>query len=140
MKFKFFISILLLPFFVPAQTSVKGIVAEEEGKPIPYVNIWIENENAGTTADADGVFSININDVNKVLVFSAVGFENKKIAAANAEKVVLKRAITLLDEVVVRKPKGIKQVEIDTYKKSDIHFYYGCWQLAVDAGQVFCIQ
>ncbi|MDI1254725.1 MAG: carboxypeptidase-like regulatory domain-containing protein [Flavobacterium sp.] len=135
MRFKLHISLLLLPFFVLAQTPVKGIVVDEDGNPVPYVNIWVANENSGATASAEGVFLINATDGNKLLVFSAVGFETKKIAAAAAEKVILKRAIFALEEVVLQKPTGKNPLIIDAYKKSDVNLNYGCgnrtpWMLA----------
>ena len=57
--------LLLINFYVSAQT--KGVVVDESGKPIPYVNIWVENENIGTTSEENGEFSINVSD-NKVLI------------------------------------------------------------------------
>jgi hypothetical protein len=46
-------------------------------KPIPYVNIWVENENIGTTSEENGSFSIHVEDQNKVLIFSALGLKPK---------------------------------------------------------------
>jgi hypothetical protein len=36
-------------------SQIKGIVLDESNKPIPYVNIW-ENENIGTTSEENGSF------------------------------------------------------------------------------------
>lgn len=38
---KLWLVLLLMSFYVSAQT--KGVVVDESGKPIPYVNIWVEN-------------------------------------------------------------------------------------------------
>ena len=67
--------LLLMSFYVSAQT--KGVVVDESGKPIPYVNIWVENENIGTTSEENGEFSINVSD-NKYLIFSAIGYETQR--------------------------------------------------------------
>ena len=83
-KFSFLL-LISLSFF--AQT--KGIVVDESGKPIPYVNIWVENENIGTTSEENGQFSI-ITGENKILVFSAIGFETLKSKLNESGKVVLK--------------------------------------------------
>jgi hypothetical protein len=57
MKINIVILILFLKtIWISAQ--VKGIVVDENDKPIPYVNIWVENENIGTTSEEDGRFSI----------------------------------------------------------------------------------
>jgi CarboxypepD_reg-like domain len=39
------------------QAQIKGVVEDSlTGKPIPYVNIWVENENIGTTSEENGTF------------------------------------------------------------------------------------
>ncbi len=118
-KFSFF---LLLSFSFFAQT--KGVVVDELGKPIPYVNIWVENENIGTTSEENGEFSITV-DVNKTLVFSAVGFQTVKAKLSEARKVVLQSIAYQLNEVVIQKRIGKDQIEIGKYQKENINLYYG---------------
>ncbi|WP_412476874.1 carboxypeptidase-like regulatory domain-containing protein [Flavobacterium sp. TBRC 19031] len=91
--------------------QVKGVVVDENNKPIPYVNIWVENENIGTTSNDNGFFIINASE-GKRLVFSAVGFESKIISIKNEEKVVLKTAVFKLDEILIIKRKQDKELEI----------------------------
>lgn len=93
-------------------SQFKGIVLNESNKPIPYVNIWVENENWGTTSEENGSFSINVEDQNKVLVLSALGFEIKKVKVSEAEKVVLKEITFQLDEVVISKSRSTIEIEI----------------------------
>lgn len=114
--------LLLMSFYVSAQT--KGVVVDESGKPIPYVNIWVENENIGTTSEENGAFSINVSD-NKFLVFSAVGFETAIAKLNESGKVVLKSIAYQLDEVLIQKRIGKHQIEIGKYKKGNISMYYG---------------
>jgi len=84
MKFLFF---LFLSFSLSAQ--IKGVVKDSiSGEPIPYVNIWVENETIGTTSELDGSFSLDLKE-EKILVFSALGFETKKISSKN-EIILLK--------------------------------------------------
>ena len=113
---------LLMSFYVSAQT--KGVVVDESGKPIPYVNIWVENENIGTTSEENGEFSIADTE-NKTLVFSAIGFETLKAKLNDSGKVVLKSVAYQLDEVVIQKRIGKDQIEIGKYKKRNINLYYG---------------
>jgi hypothetical protein len=69
--------VLLLLFVSSCMYSqIKGLFLMSN-KPIPYVNIWVENENIGTTSEENGSFSIHVEDQNKVLIFSALGFETK---------------------------------------------------------------
>ena len=118
-KFSFLL-LISLSFF--AQT--KGIVVDESGKPIPYVNIWVENENIGTTSEENGQFSI-ITGENKILVFSAIGFETLKAKLNESGKVVLKSVSYQLDEVVIKNRIRKDQIEIGKYKKGNIKLYYG---------------
>ena len=118
-KFSFLL-FLSISFF--AQT--KGVVVDESGKPIPYVNIWVENENIGTTSEENGEFSIADTE-NKTLVFSAIGFETLKAKLNESGKVVLKSIAYQLDEVVIQKRIGKDQIEIGKYKKRNINLYYG---------------
>lgn len=61
------------------QQTIKGVVKDEKGNPLPQVTIQIRNTNKGTITDFDGLFSITA-DVGDVLVFSYLGFKNKELA------------------------------------------------------------
>ena len=69
-------TLLFLLFSVSLSAQIKGSVVDENNKPIPYVNIWVENENTGATTEENGEFSINCLP-NKNLIFSAMGYEKK---------------------------------------------------------------
>jgi uncharacterized membrane protein len=73
--------VLLLLISLTVMAQVKGIVVDESGKPIPYVNIWVENENNSTTSEENGEFTINCQP-NKNLIFSTLGYEKKTVIAA----------------------------------------------------------
>lgn len=112
MKFLFF---LLLSFSLSAQ--IKGVVKDSiSGEPIPYVNIWVENETIGTTSELDGSFSLDLKE-EKIVVFSALGFETKKISS-NTKVVLLKSVAYEFKEVVVLNKKRTKQIEIGTIKNA----------------------
>ena len=60
-------------------SQLKSVIINSETKEkIPYVNIWVENENIGTTSNEKGGFILEI-DSTKIILFSAIGFETKKI-------------------------------------------------------------
>jgi len=97
--------------------QISGIVKDSlTKKPIPYVNIWVENENSGTTSTENGLFELNIND-EKRIVFSALGFENKTIASSKTKNVLLNPKIYELNEVIVENLKNTKELEIGGAKK-----------------------
>ncbi|MFP4448596.1 MAG: TonB-dependent receptor [Bacteroidales bacterium] len=83
--------------------KVSGTVVNEEGVPLPGVNITIKGTNKGVTTDADGKFTIEIEDESVVLVFSFVGYQEKELSVEENEKinVTLESKLEKLDEVVV---------------------------------------
>jgi len=94
-----------------AQT--KGVVKDSlSGNPIPYVSVWVENENIGTTSEENGEFSINVNNNNKNLIFSALGFKKKTLKVGEANEVNLVPVTLDLPEVMISNRKDKKQVEI----------------------------
>ena len=104
---------IVLFFFITFSLSaqIKGVVKDSiSGQPIPYVNIWVENESVGTTSETDGSFSLDIKE-EKVLVFSALGFEIKRASSKN-EIIFLIPKVFELNEVVIERPKFQKEIEI----------------------------
>lgn len=104
-------ALLIISFSVSGQT--RGIVKDSiSGKPISYVNIWVENENIGITTEENGEFVIGLTEKNKNLIFSALGFEKKIIKASLATTVNLKPISYQLEEVVISKMFATKKIEI----------------------------
>lgn len=115
MEKRLFLLLVLIVFPVSAQ--IKGVVKDSlTGKPIPFVNIWIQNENIGSTSEENGTFFINTTANGKKLIFSTLGFEKKIIKASDASVVYLKPAAYLLNEVVISKSIGTKETEIGKTK------------------------
>lgn len=112
---KLWLVFLLISYFVSAQT--KGVVVDESGKPIPYVNIWVENENIGTTSEENGEFSIAAS-ANKNLIFSILGFEKRIIKASDVSNVIMKAVLFQLDEVVIARHFETKKIEIGQINNS----------------------
>ncbi len=110
---RWFLLLFLISLSVSAQ--IKGIVVDEFNKPISYVNIWVENENNSTTSEENGTFSINCLP-NKNLIFSALGYEKKKILASQTDKIVLKASAFELNEVVIAKRFESRVLEIGKVK------------------------
>jgi hypothetical protein len=103
--------LLLINVLVFAQH--KGIVTDSiSGKPIPFVSVWSENQNIGTTSEENGEFSINTNEKSKKLIFSALGFEKKSVKISEAKNVKLIPVAYQLDEVVISPSKKTRQIEI----------------------------
>lgn len=106
--------LLLFSFYVSAQ--IKGVVVDEKNQPIPFVSIWVEHENTGTSTEENGSFEIEVKDKNNNLLFLALGFEKQSIKATQVEKVVLKSTTFELNEVWVDNRLDTKTKEIGTPK------------------------
>lgn len=93
----------VFPAITQQDRQVKGTVVNEDGVPLPGVNITIKGTNKGVTSDADGKFTIEIEDESVVLVFSFVGYQEKEVAVEENEtiNVTLEPKLEKLDEVVV---------------------------------------
>ena len=110
MKLKL-LSFLLLLFclsnnnVVNAQQTypVKGIVNDNTGEGIPYVNIQVKGGIQVANTDVNGNFTINLASLQSKLIFSAVGFERQEIdvASRNFVTITLKESFTQLEDVVV---------------------------------------
>lgn len=102
-----------------AFSQIRGVVKDSiSGEPIPYVNIWVESETIGTTSETNGSFSLDIKE-EKLLVFSALGYEIKK-ASSKTDLILLKPKVFELNEVVVTFPKKTKELEIGEAHKVHI--------------------
>lgn len=107
----------LVLFTCSISAQIKGVVKDSlSKKPIPYVNIWVENENIGSTSEENGTFFINTTTKENKLIFSTLGFEKKIIKASDASEVYLKPTAYSLDEVVISKSIGTKELEIGKTK------------------------
>lgn len=120
---KYLLSFLLFSAMVFAQQ--KGEVFDAEtNQPIPYVNIWVEGEEIGTTSEENGSFTLNITE-EKNIVFSALGYETKTVSSTEISKVYLQPQTIQLNELVLEKPKRSKTLKIDSYKKANIKVFSG---------------
>jgi hypothetical protein len=112
---------LYLVFFfigISLSAQIKGVVKDSiTGKPIPYANIWVENENIGVSTEENGEFVIHTNP-NKNLIFTALGFEKKTLKASQTQVVKLASKSYQLDDVVIFKKKETKIIEIGKSKNA----------------------
>lgn len=118
---RYLVLIFLTCFSITAQ--IKGFIVDDKNQPIPYVNIWVENENIGTTSNEDGTFNIDAN-ADKVLVFSAVGFESLKTKVEAGQNVVLQIAVQELKEILIRKRTEKEKIELNKFNEKEVTSYH----------------
>ena len=84
--------------------TINGTVTDAaEGSPLPGVNIVVEGTTIGTTTNMDGEYQIEVPEDMNVLVFSFVGYQEKKVTIEGRSTidVALQPRMEALEEVVV---------------------------------------
>jgi len=86
--------LLSLLFFTMVQFAVfahtlSGTVTDEKGVALPYVNLYIKGTSNGTSANALGIYSIELKTGEYELVFQHIGYAQK------IERVVLQQNMVL---------------------------------------------
>ncbi len=81
---------------------VNGEINDQDGLPLPGVNIMVKGTTNGTTSDFDGNFSIQVKE-GQTLVFSFIGLLDieKKVSNNNFFKIYMEENSDALEEVVV---------------------------------------
>lgn len=97
-----------------ADILVRGIVRDDEGQPLPGVSVRVKNSKTGVSTDMNGQYSIRVEDINAVLVFSSIGMQTREIKVGTQTQinVQLKSASNALSEVVVIGYGSQKKTEV----------------------------
>ena len=113
------ISALCLSFTAVSQNTVSGTITDEQGQPVPGVNILEKNTTNGFVSDFDGNYTISVGD-NATLVFSYIGFKTQEIAVNNSStiNVTMVTDNAQLDEIVVIGYGAVKRDKIATSMSS----------------------
>jgi TonB-linked SusC/RagA family outer membrane protein len=101
---------LLLPLLLIGAAShaqnqnVTGRITDaEDNSPLPGASIVLKGTAVGTTTDANGEYSITVEDENTILVFSFIGYASQEIPVNGRTRidVSLTPDVQALEEVVV---------------------------------------
>ena len=103
------IVLVLLCLFGPGdavgqERRVAGKVSNEDGSPLPGVNVIVKSSPSnGTITDAEGNFSLSIPGDDATLVFSFIGLATQEIVAGTQTSinVIMQENLQTLNEVVV---------------------------------------
>jgi TonB-linked SusC/RagA family outer membrane protein len=90
--------------------SVKGIITDSDGMPLPGASVAVQGGQKGATTDFDGLYTIEAQK-GQTLVFSYVGLETQSIVVGDAATINVKMGqaqSNALNEVVVTS-LGIKK-------------------------------
>ena len=123
MKELFTITILLISNLSFSQLRAE-IIDSNTREKIPYVNIWVENENIGTTSNENGEFSLDTLR-GEFLILSSLGYENKRLQISRiSNTILLNPKVTELDEVIINPLKQQKELVIGKFDDSEVGYYY----------------
>ncbi|TAF67886.1 MAG: SusC/RagA family TonB-linked outer membrane protein [Cytophagales bacterium] len=97
---------LLLSLFISigayAQSTVSGVVTDENGEPIPGVTVLVEGTSTGTATDVNGEYTIAV-PAGKSLIFQGIGYSSQ-IVAVNGQSsldIAMSEDTKVLDQVVI---------------------------------------
>ncbi len=92
---------------------VRGNVTDANGDPLVGASVAVKGTESGTITDADGNFSISVNE-GDILVVSYIGYVTKEVSVGTQDNLSIQLAAsaTVLDDVVV--------VAYGTQKRSDV--------------------
>ena len=98
---------LLLAFVVQLtfaqEKTISGTVTDDQGLPLPGVNIIIKGTSSGTQTDFDGNYDLKAS-TGEILVFSYIGFDTQEIpvSATNNYNITMSSSSgNELDEVII---------------------------------------
>ncbi len=105
-NFKGRLSLLFLfmfPVFLFAQNVITGTVSTANGEVVPFANVIEKGTTNGVTANIDGKYSIEVENLPVVLEYSSLGFTTfqQSVGRAGATNVVLQADAQALEEVVI---------------------------------------
>ncbi len=82
---------------------VKGKVLDEQGLPVPGVNIIVLDYNTGTITSADGTYELRVPDLKVTLKYTFIGFVDQEVALDGKTEinVTLQTEVSEIGDVVV---------------------------------------
>ena len=111
-----YLLLLIIPFSVKAQNSLRGTVSDSAGEPLPGAAIKLAGTDKGYIADENGAYEIPSIRFPARIIVSYVGYADTEIDLTGNEhapyNIVLDDSGNLLDEIVV--------VGFGTQKKSTL--------------------
>ena len=106
------VRIVALAFFffsgVAKAVSVKGLVSDGEGKPLPYASVLVVGTNKGAIANSQGRYELNLSPGKYTLLCQYVGYAQQKSSVTVQQEdvevnFILQRQELVMPDVVLTK-------------------------------------
>lgn len=104
MRIKLLLFLLILCCWSAEAQTFRGMVIDKNGKPIPYVSLFIRNSRTGIMTDSNGSFSIQLKPGTYTCEASCPGYDSyewqlQQTESGRIENIILeRRRFTLPDE------------------------------------------
>lgn len=94
--------LLLISISAQAQNTISGQVKDEQGAPMPGVNVLVKSTTTGTSTDIDGKYSLSVQN-GAVLVFSFIGYVSTEVQVGTQTTIdlTMQPDVSTLSELVV---------------------------------------
>jgi TonB-linked SusC/RagA family outer membrane protein len=110
----------------PPPITIRGIIRSDKEELLQGISIIIKGTEKGTVSNENGIFSLEVEDPNAILVISGVGFETQEIALKGKTTllIILATKISPLDDVQIigygKTTRRLKTGSVSTIKAEDI--------------------
>lgn len=121
--------ILLFPYFIYAQNTLTGKVVNAKTKlPVPFATVGIINQNVGTSAAEDGIFTLSMVTTAAIdtILVSCTGYTTLKMPYRFNEKesltIELNEITNILNTVVLTNKKRLTEVALNDFTSCGTYF------------------
>jgi len=92
------------------EKKISGVVSDQDGIPLPGVNIIEKDTTNGTQSDFDGNYTLDI-EVGKTIIFSSLGYKTIEqiIGETNVINITMTEEASALEEILITGAVGIKR-------------------------------
>jgi len=93
-------------YYLAVSQTIRGVIKDKAGLPIPGATVMIKNSNIGVVADENGTWQLKAQTGKVVLIFSMLGYssiEKEVFISRNdiVDETILENSITELNEALV---------------------------------------
>ncbi|MFT7604542.1 MAG: iron complex outermembrane receptor protein [Saprospiraceae bacterium] len=121
MKNFLLITFLFFSHFLMGQTTVSGVVIDEDQEPLIGATVSVKDQPGGAITDISGRYTLDVNDSNATVVFSYIGFTSQEVALDGRSTVdVIMSAGLILNEVVFVGSRSAGRTKLTTAVPVDV--------------------
>jgi len=104
-RFKIFVILIIAATVLAFSVSrtITGKVIDENGNPLAGVSVSVKGAPTGTITDLKGSYQIAVNEQDKTLVFTFIGYTTveQRITGRNIINVTMNQVLVTLDEMII---------------------------------------